>query len=101
MTFDIATYNFYQKLIQLPFVEKIILFGSRATGTFRPKSDIDMALFCPSADIYQWNEVLRIVEDADTLLRIDCINLNDLPSNSALKNNIEKNGIIIYEKTKI
>jgi predicted nucleotidyltransferase len=100
MTFDITTYRFYQKLIQLPFVEKIILFGSRANGTFRPKSDIDIAIFCPSADTYQWNEVLNIIEDADTLLSIDCVNLNDLPSNSALKNNIEENGIVIYEKIK-
>ena len=100
MTFDITTHNFYQKLIQLPFVEKVILFGSRANGTFRPRSDIDVAIFCPSADIYQWNEVLNIVEDADTLLNIDCVNLNDLPSSSELKANIEKNGIIIYEKIK-
>jgi predicted nucleotidyltransferase len=101
MTLDITTCNFYQKLTQLPFVEKIILFGSRANGTLRPRSDIDIALFCPSADPYQWHEVLNIVEDADTLLRIDCVNLNDLPSNSALKDNIEKNEIMIYEKTKI
>jgi predicted nucleotidyltransferase len=101
MTFDITTYSFYQKLTQLPFVEKVILFGSRANGTFRPKSDIDIAIFCPSADIYQWNDVLNIVENADKLLSIDCVNLNDLPSNSALKDNIEKNGIVIYEKIKI
>lgn len=100
MTFDITTYLFYQKLIQLPFVEKIILFGSRANGTFHPKSDIDIAIFCPSADIYQWSEVLNIIEDADTLLSIDCVNFNDLPSNSLLRANIEKNGIVVYEKIK-
>ena len=101
MTFDITAYNFYEKLTQLLFVEKVVLFGSRANGTFRPKSDIDIGIFCPSADTYQWNEVLNIVEDADTLLSIDCVNLNDLPLNSALKNNIEGNGIVIYEKIKI
>lgn len=100
MTFDITTYTFYQKLTHLPFVEKVILFGSRANGTFRPRSDMDIAIFCPSADTHQWNEILNIVEDADTLLSIDCVNLNDLPLNSALKENIEKNGIVIYEKIK-
>lgn len=98
--FDIKVYDFYKKLIQLAVVEKIILFGSRADGTFRPQSDIDIAIFCPSADTYQWDEVLKIVEDADTLLGIDCVNLNQLPSNSVLKDHIEKNGIVIYEKIK-
>lgn len=98
--FDITIYDFYQKLTHLPFVERVILFGSRANDTFRSKSDIDIAILCPLADVYQWRAVLDIIEDADTLLSIDCVRLDDLSENSALKVNIEKNGIVIYEKIK-
>ncbi len=98
MTGDIRTYDFYKKLTELPFVEHIILFGSRAKGTSRPLSDIDLAVSCPSADIVQWHEVLDTVEHADTLLRIDCVNLNDLKPDSALLADIQTNGIVIYEK---
>jgi predicted nucleotidyltransferase len=98
MTFDLASYNFYQKLTQLDFVEKIILFGSRATSSFRPDSDIDIAIQAAKADVLEWQMVLDIVEDADTLLKIDCVRIDKLSNHSELRRNIESNGKILYAK---
>jgi predicted nucleotidyltransferase len=44
---DINSYNFFQQLARAHNVEKIILFGSRARGDNRPRSDLDLAIYGP------------------------------------------------------
>jgi predicted nucleotidyltransferase len=80
------------------FVEKIILFGSRARGDNAEKSDIDLAILCPKASQDQWQDVLNIIENADTLLKIDCVRLDELVDGSELKQNINKDGVVLYAK---
>jgi len=41
---DLITKKFYTQLTALAFVDKIILYGSRARGDFQPRSDIDLAV---------------------------------------------------------
>ncbi len=48
-SFEMTQYAFYQQLRDLPFIEKIVLFGSRARGDNKPRSDIDLAIVCPQA----------------------------------------------------
>jgi uncharacterized protein len=47
-----------------PEVEKAILFGSRAKGTYKPGSDIDLALLGPSLTQKSLN---RLYEEFDDL----------------------------------
>lgn len=93
----IKTYHFFSELIALPFVDAIYLFGSRATGRHRDRSDIDLAIQCPKASNEEWYRVLSIIEDADTLLKIDCVRLDQL-NDDALRNNIQREHIILYER---
>jgi uncharacterized protein len=99
-TFDqIKKYLFIKKLSKLPFVEKIILFGSRARKTNRERSDIDLAIVCPTATETEWNiQLMDIIEEADTLLKIDCLRFDTLKSDSKIKKEILEDGIILYEK---
>ncbi|NCT56117.1 MAG: nucleotidyltransferase domain-containing protein [Legionella sp.] len=90
--------QFYTQLTALPFVEKIILYGSRARGDEQPRSDIDLAVFCPQADIHDWQTLLNIIDEADTLLAIDCVQYDTLALNNPLKHAIDRDGIILYEK---
>lgn len=92
-------YKFIGKIKALPFVEKIYLFGSRARGDYHDLSDIDLAVFCPSASIHDWLKVKEIIENADTLLKIDCVRLDTL-NNGAFYNRIMEEKIILYDKTK-
>lgn len=39
-------YQFLEKLKNLTFIQEIWLFGSRARGDHRHKSDIDLAILC-------------------------------------------------------
>lgn len=72
---------------------KVILFGSRARGDFKERSDIDLAV--SGGDISGF--ALAVDEETDTLLQYDVVNL-DSCVDEALLENIEKDGKVLYEK---
>ena len=74
-------------------VEKVILFGSRARGDFRPKSDIDLAVL--GGDVANFS--MDVDEDTWTLLEYDFVDLGRGVSAELMKE-IERDGILIYEK---
>ena len=83
----------------MPFVEKIILYGSRARGDHKERSDIDLAIVCSNTvGNKDWQGIINIIDDADTLLSIDCINNNDLTEDNPLKQAIDHDGVLIYKR---
>lgn len=90
-------YEFFKKLTSLPYVEKIYLFGSRAKGIADERADIDLAIECPRASDKNWSQVLEIIENADTLLQIDCVRLDQVKSKK-FKDAILKDHKILYLK---
>ncbi|MCH9644691.1 MAG: nucleotidyltransferase domain-containing protein [Gammaproteobacteria bacterium] len=90
-------YQFLKQLEQLSFIEKIYLYGSRARGDHRERSDIDLAIVCPQASDNDWLKVLEIIENADTLLEIDCLRYDELKDPVFLKN-IDRDKITLYER---
>ncbi len=97
---NLIKYQFIKKLENLPFIEQIWLFGSRARGDNRERSDIDIAILCPDATDRDWLQVVDIIDNADTLLKIDCLRLENLFLDSDLRNNIIKEKIVLYVKNK-
>ena len=71
----------------------VILFGSRARGDFRRESDIDLAVSGGNADLFR----LAVEENTSTLLQYDVVKL-DLHLQPGLRETIEKEGIVLYEK---
>lgn len=74
-------------------VKKVILFGSRARGNFKEKSDIDLAV--QGGDFIRF--MLDVNEETSTLLSFDIINLDE-EIMSELRESIEKEGKVIYEE---
>ena len=74
-------------------LRRVILFGSRARGDFTERSDIDLAVSGGNTSVF----ALAVDEETDTLLKYDIVNL-DRPVDTALLDNIRKDGIILYEK---
>lgn len=74
-------------------IEKIILFGSRAKGTHTERSDIDIAVIGGDFNSFYWD----IKEKTHSLLSFDVVDF-DLGVSDELKYEIEKNGVVIYEK---
>ena len=87
-------YSFIQRLTELPYINHIYLYGSRARGDHRPRSDLDLAIECPQASNQDWQHILEIVEDADTLLNIDVLRYDQLQE-GLLKENIDRDKKII------
>lgn len=80
-----------------PEVEKAILYGSRATGTFKPGSDIDLTL---TGENLTHNHLLGIMSDLDDLLlpwMIDLSLLADL-DHPNLREHIGRVGQTLYER---
>jgi predicted nucleotidyltransferase len=90
-------YQFLERIKNLPFVEAIYLFGSRARGDAGEKSDIDLAIVCEGASGGEWLQVVDIIDEADTLLKIDCLRLDTL-ANERLKAEIERDKVVLYER---
>ena len=74
-------------------VTKIILFGSRARGTNTERSDIDIAVYGGDFEHFYWD----VKEKVHSLLSFDVVEA-DKPISEELKQEIEKDGVIIYEK---
>lgn len=82
---DLLDYRFIQALCAAPFVDKVYLYGSRARGDHEKTSDIDLAVTLKDKDPASWIVVRGIVEGADTLLKIDCLNLDEVQDESFKK----------------
>lgn len=74
-------------------IEQVILFGSRARGDFKERSDIDLAIKGGQAELF----MIGVDEETSTLLKYDIINL-DASVQKELLESIEKEGILLYEK---
>ncbi|WP_308462468.1 nucleotidyltransferase domain-containing protein [Clostridium weizhouense] len=76
------------------YIEKVVLFGSRARGDNKLKSDIDLA-------IYSDNDLGEYIEDIElntrTLLEFDFSDMKNI-KDEFFKEQINKDGVIIYEK---
>ena len=91
-------YKFLEELKMLSFIDEIWLFGSRARKDNRERSDIDLAIVCPKATDFDWIKITDIIEDADTLLKIDCIRFDKNYISDILYQNILNNRKVIYVK---
>ena len=95
---NIKNYRFYKDLINLSFIKEIWLFGSRARGDNQDRADLDLAILCHNATFEDWLKIRTIIDNADTLLKIDCVRLDELPDRSNLKIAILQQGIKLYEQ---
>lgn len=96
MNFD--EFKFFHALKKQPSIEEIWLYGSRARGDFADRSDIDLAILCPSATTEEWMAIEDILDSADTLLKIDGIRFDTLPLSDVLRKNILKFKKVLYKK---
>ena len=76
-------------------ISKIVLFGSRARGDNRRVSDFDICVFCDEERDYIG--YYFDVEEIDTFYKIDVLRHSD-SMNDALKTEILKDGVVLYER---
>ena len=74
-------------------ISKITLFGSRARGTHFEKSDIDIAVEGGDFDAFYFD----VQNKAHSLLEFDIVRYDETTSEE-LREEIEKDGVVIYEE---
>ncbi len=90
--------NISDKLLQqiVQFAKKcelsrVVLFGSRARGTNRERSDVDLAVTGKNVADFQF----MLEDEADSLLSFDVVDMGSIVSQK-LKQNIEREGVCLY-----
>ena len=81
------------QIAKLNHVEKVILFGSRARGDYKERSDIDLAFSGGNSSEF----ILTVDEETYTLLKFDVVDL-EKPVRNELRESIEREGMVIYEE---
>ena len=90
--------NVLQAIIKLAKdndVRKLILFGSRARGDYKERSDIDLSFYGGNSSRF----ILEVDEETPTLLQFDVLDL-DKPIQAELLESIKREGMVIYEKVR-
>ncbi|GGD57790.1 nucleotidyltransferase domain-containing protein [Lacimicrobium alkaliphilum] len=93
---DTVEFQLKEVFSRFPAVNKVLLFGSRASNNFKPYSDIDLAV-CGSRlseedFTHLWNEL-----DALPLaFKLDVLHLDTL-TNTSLKQKILAEGTLFYQ----
>ena len=92
MNLSLEIQNQIRKFAKDCVLDKVILFGSRARGTNRERSDIDLAV--SGENVLRFEELLE--EQADTLLTFDVVNLDEI--SNKFKEMINREGFVLYTK---
>lgn len=91
----------WQELIELfdrySVVEKVILYGSRVKGNYKPFSDVDITLV---GENLTHNDLLKITNDIDDLLLPYMFDVSVFHTlrNEELIEHINRRGVVIYKK---
>ncbi len=90
-----ALYGQIREIAEKYGAEKVVLFGSRARKDHYEKSDIDLAVYgCRCFD----QMLLDLEENLWTLLALDVVNMDCIAKDSELIQEIERDGVMLYEK---
>jgi predicted nucleotidyltransferase len=80
-----------------PLVERVVLYGSRAKGCFKPGSDIDLSIYAEGLSPGEKDRILDELDDLDLPYVID-LNIFDRLTNEELRRHIERVGVVFYRR---
>ncbi|MBI2422160.1 MAG: nucleotidyltransferase domain-containing protein [Candidatus Hydrogenedentes bacterium] len=80
-----------------PAVEKAILYDSRAKGTYRPASDIDLTLYGEVLDLGVLASIAAQLEESSIPYQVD-LSLWDALDHEGLREHIARVGVVFYER---
>jgi predicted nucleotidyltransferase len=87
-----------QCAIRYPEIQRISLFGSRARGDAKERSDFDFAVVAPTISREQWSRfAFELEENVPTLCAVDLVRF-DGKITAALRDRIQKEGVVVYER---
>ena len=95
--FPAATLDTIRRILaEVPAVKKAVIYGSRAKGTHRPGSDIDLALFGDALDLDTLGQIATRLEESPIPYQVD-LSIFKLIEHAALRDHIERVGKVFYQ----
>lgn len=78
-------------------IEEAIIFGSRAKGTYREGSDIDLAIKGDNISFSQLMDIGVQIEDLDILYKVDLVDYSK-NEGTPLKEHVDRVGKLFYKR---
>jgi predicted nucleotidyltransferase len=78
-------------------IDKVLIYGSRAKGNFKPYSDIDLTIIAENLKLTTLQEIETELDDLLLPYKFDVSVFSQI-SNEDLLNHIERVGQLFYEK---
>lgn len=92
-----ATLDAIRRILgEVPAVKKAVIYGSRAKGTHRPGSDIDLTLFGDALDLDTLGRIAARLEESPIPYQVD-LSIFTLIDHAGLRDHIERVGQTFYE----
>ena len=83
-------------LAEEPAVKKAVIYGSRAKGTYRPGSDIDLSLFGDGLDVDILGRIATRLHESPIPYQVD-LSIFNLIDHAGLREHIQRVGRPFYE----
>ena len=83
-------------LAEVPAVKKAVIYGSRAKGTYRPGSDIDLTLFGDGLDLDMLGQIATRLHESPIPYQVD-LSIFELIDHAGLREHIQRVGQPFYE----
>lgn len=80
-----------------PSVKKALLYGSRAKGTFKAGSDIDLTLCGAALTLKELGDIAEELDDLLLPYQID-LSIFDRLDHAGLREHIERVGVVFYRR---
>lgn len=80
-----------------PNIEQVVLYGSRALGTYRVGSDIDLCLIAPGLTLTEQLSIENQMDDLSLPWKID-VAIQHKIANPALLDHINRVGIVLWKQ---
>jgi predicted nucleotidyltransferase len=78
-------------------IEMVVLYGSRAKGSYKPFSDVDITLFAEEVTDSRFSKLLLDIDDLLLPYQFD-ISIFRTITNADLIDHIQRVGVVIYQK---
>ena len=95
--------NILDKIIAVlrdhPNIERAVIYGSRALGTFKPQSDIDLAVFASRMDVGEFARLRFEINELPIVFKMDVVHVEGL-ENESLRAKIVAQGFEIFPTLK-
>ena len=83
-------------LAEVPAVKKAVIYGSRAKGTYRPGSDIDLTLFGDGLDLDILGRIATRLHESPIPYQVD-LSIFELIDHAGLREHIQRVGQPFFE----